>query len=59
MVPGNVSMKIWDRESATARISTHSFSGRLQSRVEEQARMAVEAAGEGPHSVVSLLAAQK
>ena len=52
-------MKILGRESATARISTHSFSGRLQSRVEEQARMAVEAAGEGPHSVVSLLAAQK
>ena len=51
-------MKIWDRESATARISTRS-SGRLQNRVEEQAQMAVEVAGEELHSVASLPAERK
>jgi len=52
-------MKILGRESATARISTHSFSDRLLSKVEEQAQISVEAAGEEHHSVVFLQVEQK
>jgi len=52
-------MKIWGPESAIARISTRSFSDRLQNKGEEQARMDFEAAEEEHHSGASQLVEQK
>jgi hypothetical protein len=48
-------MTILDRESATVRISTHSFFDRRRSTVEGQARMGFEVAVEAGHSVVTSL----
>ena len=47
-------MKIWDRESATARISTRSFSDHLSNRVVEQVRKVFEVAEAGHFVVTSL-----
>jgi hypothetical protein len=59
MAPRNVSMKIWGPLSAIARISTRSFSDRLQNKGEEQAWMDFEAAEEEHHSGASQLVEQK